>query len=1446
MSRSPISVSRRCSRNNIHSRIRPLRLEPLEPRIALSGSEVVELSTTPDAPTWIVAPYALSDTSTCMTVKQVDGMQYYFHNMSVGDDSHDSGWITETDNLAYFNYPSYVTYVDSRLTSGLTYTYEVMTRVQSTHEESTYSVAQSVTTLTGEVAQVQHLANQIRAIETFSSPDNPGQVGAQLTVNGYPNPLAPNNTQCEQSGTNGLAAYPGDGRNTPGAFQVDLANMGQDQPYAPWFKPFGVWEGTAASLKNASPNDTKIALSKTTLSEFFGIEVDLNGLITSIGAPAASVFLHDDALADATADVWSPTDNPLIGLHIDSFQSEQLSLYLAGRDPSDSSTGVTDSRTSPPEVMRLAETLQYQVSKSFMWGVYEKFVNHSAYAETFAKVIDLYGATLKITSSQGTEALPIFGIKKGEVFWCRLTPGFVLGGSYVSGEGSMFSLLTALVEANENGQGIWKVGADQSTWVTFTKEPAAAGTAAKDLVFKVDKTPLNVGETYPSIFHYGAVVSPFGTTDYTTDPVAFDVDMIDISDTPESKTAWGIEDRCVAGDLGYARLPAATTVTGSQTLTEGGNYIYKGLADGGMLTLTGAGTFVVNMPVEGPVVTTDGFPKISNNGQYVWGNTEAANPWVDREIDISDFVSKGLVTTNQDILNSSFYVWWDAAGQNIVAVRDATATYPENTPLQLYFMPEAKDMSIAEAVQAVREAIQSYVWQDTSPWYKSARVTAANRDIYGRSTDADEWATRFITTTPTQGTGTIDASGATGTVLIVANRTVSTVKLGSGYTTVLASQNNTGRLTYVLNPNLNTSQPTIALKANDLINTSAITKNRDWDAYATTTYSDSINVSRLSPPYLRYSYYAGWTGTQQSQTDATFQAIVLANTNTGTNDPAKIVQNALDPPQETINLASGQSQQTGASLLNFTVVFSEPVTDFDASDVTLNGPAATIDGASMVVTNPSGDQITYNVAVTLLDTASTGSVTATIADGVVHDTDGFTNLASTSTENIVTYVPNTITGQGESNITQVLGGGEPLPGVHVSLTSSTPGFTDRTTTTDSNGYYQFENVPDGTYQVTVTCPNACLDTGSDTATVNAEGSQTFEADFSFGALKASCIPNRIMVTSSLPIGSVQWQQVVQEALNLGNDTASQSEPPSTAEASQPTVTQYLVLAPPTTPSSTAVAEEEEADAAVVDADQIETESQAAEIEQPTVTADVTSSVAPIVDPVDTDAVDTACLLVAVQAEPIAQATVAQTVVLSEPPMVEEQTTEVIDTVQPQADNPPAQVAAPTVVPATMPSDVEAADQADAQTNSEPEVITEATVAPIVQEAIERWAAAGADQESLDKMQSATFLVSDLDGLYLGMTSGDTVWLDWNATGRGWFVDSTPSDDQEFSPALADGTLQAVASEAVDHVDLLTVVTHELGHIAGLDDSDLGGVMAPTLQMGTRLVPRVLDVVLADL
>jgi hypothetical protein len=144
-------------------------------------------------------------------------------------------------------------------------------------------------------------------------------------------------------------------------------------------------------------------------------------------------------------------------------------------------------------------------------------------------------------------------------------------------------------------------------------------------------------------------------------------------------------------------------------------------------------------------------------------------------------------------------------------------------------------------------------------------------------------------------------------------------------------------------------------------------------------------------------------------------------------------------------------------------------------------------------------------------------------------------------------------------------------------------------------------------------------------------------------------------------------------------------------------------------------------------------------------------------------------------------------------------------------------------------------------------LAQADLQPIVNEAITLWSNAGVDAATLQKMRQAQFVISDLAGAHVGETEGNVIYLDTNAAGNGWFVDPTPTQNEEFATSANGQQMQAVDSRALDRIDLLTVVEHELGHVAGLNDLDAlaNDVMNGVLGTGTRRIASHVDAVLAS-
>jgi hypothetical protein len=125
-------------------------------------------------------------------------------------------------------------------------------------------------------------------------------------------------------------------------------------------------------------------------------------------------------------------------------------------------------------------------------------------------------------------------------------------------------------------------------------------------------------------------------------------------------------------------------------------------------------------------------------------------------------------------------------------------------------------------------------------------------------------------------------------------------------------------------------------------------------------------------------------------------------------------------------------------------------------------------------------------------------------------------------------------------------------------------------------------------------------------------------------------------------------------------------------------------------------------------------------------------------------------------------------------------------------------------------------------------------------AIQLWAADRVGPAALARMRGVDLRVADLGGNELAQFDGRAITLDDTADGWGWFVDPTPLTNEEFRRDATDSALTALANgPAAGHMDLLTVLAHELGHVIGLDDDvtgSAGDLMSGTLPAGVRRLP----------
>jgi Ca2+-binding RTX toxin-like protein len=134
-------------------------------------------------------------------------------------------------------------------------------------------------------------------------------------------------------------------------------------------------------------------------------------------------------------------------------------------------------------------------------------------------------------------------------------------------------------------------------------------------------------------------------------------------------------------------------------------------------------------------------------------------------------------------------------------------------------------------------------------------------------------------------------------------------------------------------------------------------------------------------------------------------------------------------------------------------------------------------------------------------------------------------------------------------------------------------------------------------------------------------------------------------------------------------------------------------------------------------------------------------------------------------------------------------------------------------------------------------LTQAELDAIAEVVISQWTdALGNGDPRLAAFGDVRFSVGELPGGELGLMEANTIVIDGDGAGLGWYVDVSPAESSEFRVRLDRNVLAAAPeSEAYGRFDLVTVLAHELGHMLGFDHDAAGrfAVMAEDLDPGVR-------------
>ena len=610
--------------------------------------------------------------------------------------------------------------------------------------------------------------------------------------------------------------------------------------------------------------------------------------------------------------------------------------------------------------------------------------NTAAASKTVTVSVDTDAPGVSISVPSGVQN----GAFNATITFTEVVSGFV--GSDVSLTGSAASITgwsanssntvyTATITPTASGTVTFNVSSGVATDAAGNPNTAAT---SRTVTVDVDRPTVTIG--IPSGTQTGAFNATITFSETVSGFVGSDVSL---SGSAASITSW----RSNSSNTIYT---ATITPAASGTVTLNVNAGVATDAAGNNNTAATSKTVTVSIDTDAPGVSIS-IPSGVQNGAFSVSITftEAVSGFIQSDLSLSGTASASITgwntsnnttyaatitptTSGSVTLGVAANVATDVANNPNTAASPRTVTVDVDRPTVTIGVPSGIQTGVFDVTITFSERVSGFVGSDVS-------VTGSAASITGWSSNSSN--TVYTTTiTPT----------ASGTV---------TITVAANVATDAAGNNNTAATSKTVTVSVDTDAPGVSISVPSGVQNGGFSVTITFTESVSGFVGSDVSLSGNAASVTSWSANSGntvYTATITPTSSGTVTITVAANVATdAANNPntaatPKTVTVDVDRPTATISVPS--STQTGA--FDTTITFSETVSGFAQSDVSLTGSAASITAWSA-----NSDNTLYTATIT--PTAS-GTVTVSVAANVATDAANNPNTAAiTVTITVVDEVP---------------------------------------------------------------------------------------------------------------------------------------------------------------------------------------------------------------------------------------------------------------------------------------------------------------------------------------------------------------------------------------------------------------------------------------------------------